>query len=123
MLMKANQLLLQNLIDINPRTGVIKLHDKRMALISVEALGILRNDLINTLGKERAKGFLMRYGWACGKRAAESLKENYEWGSTKELMLSGTAMHTFEGIVTVEPDILEINGDHLYFTGYWKKFI
>ncbi|MGE7686770.1 XylR N-terminal domain-containing protein [Peribacillus simplex] len=119
--MKANQLLLQNLIDINPRTGVIKLHDKRMALISVEALGILRNDLINTLGKERAKGFLMRYGWACGKRAAESLKENYEWGSTKELMLSGTAMHTFEGIVTVEPDILEINGDHLYFTGYWKN--
>lgn len=120
-LMKANQLLLQNLIDVNPRTGVIKLHDKRMGLISVEALGILRSDLINTLGKERAKGFLMRYGWACGKRAAKSIQEKYEWESLQELMLSGTAMHTLEGIVTVEPDILEIDGNHLYFTGYWKN--
>ncbi|ARF17118.1 XylR N-terminal domain-containing protein [Sporosarcina ureae] len=119
--MKANSLLLQNLIDINPRTGIIKLHDKRMGLISVEALGILRSDLINTLGKERAKGFLMRYGWACGKRAAESIKEKYEWESLKELILSGTVMHTLEGIVTVEPDILEVNEDHLYITGYWKN--
>ncbi|PIC63168.1 hypothetical protein CSV79_13215 [Sporosarcina sp. P13] len=119
--MKANQLLLQNLIDINPRTGIIKLHDKRMGLISVEALGILRSDLINTLGKERAKGFLMRYGWACGMRAAESIKKKYAWESIEELMVSGTVMHTLEGIVTVEPDILEINDDHLYFTGYWKN--
>ncbi|MFS0575093.1 XylR N-terminal domain-containing protein [Sporosarcina sp. 179-K 3D1 HS] len=119
--MKANQLLLQNLIDINPRTGIIKLHDKRMGLIPIEALGILRHDLINTLGKERAKGFLMRYGWACGKQAAESLKENYEWKCIRELVMSGTAMHTLEGIVTVEPDVLEIKGDHLYFTGYWKN--
>lgn len=119
--MKANQLLLQNLIDINPRTGIIKLHDKRMVLISVEALGILRNDLINTLGKERAKGFLMRYGWACGKRAAESLKESYEWASINELAIAGTSMHTMEGIVTVEPDILKIKEDHLYFTGTWRN--
>ncbi|PIC55976.1 hypothetical protein CSV80_15025 [Sporosarcina sp. P12(2017)] len=119
--MKANQLILQNLIDINPRTGIIKLHDKRMGLISVEALSILRNDLIETLGKERTKGFLMRYGWACGKRAAESIKMRYDWESLEELILSGTVMHTLEGIVTVEPDILEINDDHLYITGYWKN--
>lgn len=120
-LMKANQLILQNLLDINPRSGIIKLHDKRMGLISVEALGILRNDLIDTLGKERTKGFLMRYGYACGKRAAESIKKRYDWESLEELMLSGTVMHTLEGIVTVEPDILEINNDHLYLTGYWKN--
>lgn len=119
--MKANQLLLENLIDVNPRTGIIKLHNKRMGLISVDALGILRKDLINTLGKERAKGFLMRYGWACGKLAAESLKDSYEWPSISELVMSGTVMHTLEGIVTVEPDILEINEDHLYFTGTWNN--
>ncbi|PID01782.1 hypothetical protein CSV67_11950 [Sporosarcina sp. P2] len=119
--MKANHLILQNLIDINPRTGIIKLHDKRMGLISVEALSILCNDLINTLGKERTKGFLMRYGWACGKRAAESIKMRYDWESLEELIISGTVMHTLEGIVTVDPDILEINDDHLYLTGYWKN--
>ncbi len=120
MTMKANHLYLQNLLDINPRTGTIMLHDKRMVLISVESLGILRSDLINTLGNERAKGFLMRYGWSCGFKAGESLKKKYEWASVKELMLAGPAIHTLEGVATVEPDILEIEGDKLQLTGYWK---
>lgn len=121
MLMKANQLFLQNLLDVNPRTGTIMLHDKRMVLMSVEALGILRSDLVNTLGFERAKGFLIRYGWSCGHKAGESTEEQYEWRSLKELLLAGPTMHTLEGVVTVEPDILEIEDDKLHFSGYWRN--
>lgn len=119
--MRANQLLLQNIIDVNPRTGLIKLHDTRMALISVEALGILRTDLINTLGKDRAKGFLMRYGWAYGKETGRSLAEEYEWESLRELLLAGPAMHTMEGLATVEADVVEFDGEKVYFTGYWHN--
>lgn len=119
--MKANKLLLENLLDINPRSGIIKLHDKRMVLMSLEALGILRSDLINALGFERAKGFLMRYGWTCGYKAGESMEDKYEWKSKEELLLAGPTMHTLEGIVTVEPDSLKIDGDELYFSGYWKN--
>ncbi|MBE1554311.1 XylR N-terminal domain-containing protein [Sporosarcina limicola] len=121
MVMKANELMLQNLLDINPRTGTITLHDERMVLLSVESLGILRSDLINTLGYERAKGFLMRYGWSCGYKEAETLKNEYEWKSLEELLLAGPAMHTLAGVVTVEPDVLEIEEDKLYFSGYWKN--
>ncbi|MGE7544541.1 XylR N-terminal domain-containing protein [Sporosarcina newyorkensis] len=121
MVMKANHLLLQNVLDVNPRTGVIQLHDKRMMLMSVEALGILRSDLITTLGYERAKGFLMRYGWSCGYKAAETLESQYEWKSLKELIFAGPAMHTLEGVVTVEPDYLEICENHLEFGGYWRN--
>ncbi|SFI78560.1 XylR N-terminal domain-containing protein [Thermoflavimicrobium dichotomicum] len=117
--MKAHQLLFQNVIDINPRTGIIKLHSLRMALVSTEAMGILRRDLVSTLGMERAKGFLMRYGWACGYHDGEAIQKMFDWDSKKELLFSGPFLHTLEGIVTVEPDILEFDDEKLYFTGYW----
>lgn len=119
--MKANQLLFDNLIDVNPRTGVISFNQERIALVSVKALGILRKDLINTLGMDRAKGFLMRYGWAWGLNDGESLKMKYNWDDKKELMMAGPCLHTLEGVVTVEPDILEINATSLHFTGYWRN--
>ncbi|WP_085524513.1 XylR N-terminal domain-containing protein [Tuberibacillus sp. Marseille-P3662] len=118
--MKAHHLSLEQLMDVNPRTGIIQINNKRMALMSVEALGILRRDLVDTLSMERAKGFLMRYGWACGMKAAEDLEKRYNWDSTEELMFAGPAFHTLEGIVTVEPDQLEYDDDTLYFTGYWR---
>ncbi|UCZ52754.1 XylR N-terminal domain-containing protein [Bacillus shivajii] len=121
MTVKSHQLLFHNLIDINPRTGTIMLHDKRMVLMSVEALGILRRDLINTLSMERAKGFLLRYGWACGYRDGELMTGKYQWESKEDLLLSGPSLHTLEGVVTVEPDVLEIDEGHLYFTGYWRN--
>lgn len=95
-------------------------NDKRMALMSVEALGFLRRDLVATLSMERAKGFLLRYGWISGNSDGESLVKMHEWSSKKELILAGTSMHTLEGVVTVEPDILEISEDEIYMTGYWR---
>lgn len=119
--MKANHLQFDRLIDVNPRTGMVSFNQERIALVSVKALGILRKDLINTLGMERAKGFLMRYGWAWGFNDGESLKMKYDWDNTFELMMAGPCLHTLEGVVTVEPDILEINDSSLHFTGYWRN--
>lgn len=118
--MKAQQLMFQNLIDINPRSGMITFHSKRMALMSTEALGILRRDLVSTLGMERAKGFLMRYGWACGYNDGEAIAKMFAWDSKRELLLSGPALHTLEGIVTVEVDKLEFDEEKIVFCGYWK---
>ncbi|MCE7792959.1 XylR N-terminal domain-containing protein [Salipaludibacillus sp. CUR1] len=119
--MKAHHLQFEKLIDINPRTGTIFFNRERIALVSVKALGILRKDLIRTLGMERAKGFLMRYGWAWGQNDGESIKAKYNWDNVRELMLAGPALHTLEGVVSVEPDHLEITGDSLHFTGYWRN--
>ncbi|WP_240377568.1 XylR N-terminal domain-containing protein [Bacillus piscicola] len=117
--MKAHQLTFDNLIDINPRTGMITFNHERMALVSSKALGLLRRDLVNTLGMDRAKGFLMRYGWSWGMNDGESIAAMYEWDSLEELMKAGPSLHTLEGVVTVEPNVIEINESSLYFTGKW----
>ncbi len=118
---KAESLMFRDLVRINPRSGIISLNTRRMMLISVEAMGILRRDLASTLGMGRAKGFLMRYGWANGYKDGEAIERMFEWESRRELMLSGPALHTSEGIVTVEPDILEMDEASLYFSGYWRN--
>jgi len=88
--------------------------------MSVEALSLLRRDLISTLSLDRAKGFLLRYGRACGYNDGETIERMYNWESKKELILAGPALHTLEGIVTVEPDVLEFDDNKLYMSGFWR---
>ena len=111
----------EELIHLKPEAGEITFNHKRMSLVSVEALGLLRRDLINTLGMERAKGFLMRYGWACGMKDGETIATMYEWDSIQELMLAGPVLHTLLGVVTAKPEEIKIEDDFLSFSGTWEN--
>lgn len=117
--MKANRLVFENAIDINPRSGIIKFNGNRMILKSAEALGFFRRDIIQTLNMERAKGFLLRYGWACGYSAGGSIEKMYNWKELKELIRAGAAIHTLEGVVSVQIDVLEISNDKFEMEGKW----
>nr|WP_083998365.1 XylR N-terminal domain-containing protein [Caryophanon tenue] len=48
--MKANKLVFEHVVDVSPRSGMIKLNNKRMVLAATESLGFLRKDLVQTLG-------------------------------------------------------------------------
>lgn len=117
--MKANRLVFDNLVDISPRTGVIKFNEKRMILTSTEAMGFLRRDLIRTLGVERAKSLLLRYGWANGYNAARSIKKAFPWRTKEELILAGPALHTLAGPVMVETDEIRVDNHSFYMRGSW----
>ena len=54
-----------------PRTGQIWLHEHRMLLVHAEAQALLRKELIDSLGIDRARGLLTRMGYASGLRDAE----------------------------------------------------
>jgi hypothetical protein len=54
-----------------PESGQIWLNENRMLLVHAEAQALLRRELIDTLGMERAQGLLMRMGYASGVRDAE----------------------------------------------------
>ncbi|MFJ7952239.1 XylR N-terminal domain-containing protein [Lysinibacillus sp. NPDC096418] len=117
--MKANRLVFENSIDVNPRSGIIKFNGNRMVLKSAEALGLFRRDIIQTLNMERAKGFLLRYGWACGYSAGGSIEKIYNWKEINELIMAGAAIHTLEGVVSVQIDLLEVSDDKFEMEGKW----
>ncbi|MBI1752797.1 MAG: sigma-54-dependent Fis family transcriptional regulator [Acidobacteria bacterium] len=94
---------LLELFDIDHETGVIRLGDERMVIQSTAALGLLRKELINTVGLETGRRVRIRFGFAQGCHDALSLKERLANLSPEERILMGCTLHTLEGLVTVEP--------------------
>ncbi|MEH7479933.1 XylR N-terminal domain-containing protein [Neobacillus drentensis] len=60
------------------------------------ARAALKHELFETIGMERTKGVLLRYGWHCGVSDAKKMKE-VDWDYSKELMLAGPKMHVLHG--------------------------
>lgn len=97
--MQIPELRIENLLKFLPEQGKIFLEDSRALILDAASLGMLRKDLITTLGMDRAKGFLIRYGWACGYEAAINTKRRYPWDEDREEVFSGPMMHTLQGFV------------------------
>jgi hypothetical protein len=64
-------------------------------------MGLLRKELIETLGLERTRRILTRFGYACGYRDALTSKEVDDWPSLAAWWAAGPRLHTLEGVVTV----------------------
>lgn len=97
--------------------GKIWLNEQRMILIHSGVMGYLRKELIETLGIERAKAMLMRFGYEAGQRDAELAKRIRPDLSSQDAFLVGPQMHTIEGIVQVKPINIRIDIDQGEFYG------
>ena len=80
-----------------------------MILVHAETMGSLRQELIETLGRARARGVITRMGYASGKRDAEFARRLLPDATDTELLLLGPQLHTLEGIVNVKPVALQID--------------
>ncbi len=92
-----------------PETGQIWLHEHRMLLVHAEAQALLRKELIDSLGMDRARGLLSRMGYASGLRDAELARTRAQDCSDLEAFMTGPQLHTLEGIVHVTPVRLELD--------------
>lgn len=115
---------LQSLLKFNYPSGHIWLDEQRMLLMHARALGALRKELFETLGLKRARGLLVRLGFASGVRDGQmALKHRRPGGSVEEAFMLGPQLHTLEGMVQVEKLSLEINlpTKHFYGEFVWKN--
>src|SRR5438552_14092192 len=70
-------------------------------------MGLLRKELIDTLGLETARRLLLRFGFADGYHDAVSLRDRTKWVSPLEGLRAGAVVHTLEGIVRAEIGTVE----------------
>ena len=73
--MKASELDLRALLQFDPSGGVIRFANDRVLLLDAVAMGLLRKQLIETLGLTAARAVLTRFGYAHGWRTAEALEQ------------------------------------------------
>ena len=107
---------LANRLRFAPSQGRIWLDDQRMMLMHVSSLGALRQELIESLGKETARGLVTRIGYQAGARDAEMAKRLRSAASAMDHFLAGPQLVSLEGIVHCEPIALDIDvGSGRYF--------
>jgi hypothetical protein len=62
-------------------------------------MGLLRKELIQTLGVDSARRLLLRFGFADGYHDAINLRSQFSWDDPLEYVRAGATIHTLEGIV------------------------
>jgi len=101
--MKIDDLDLRELLELAPKGGVIRFAGERVILMDTVALGLLRRELIETVGVTVARGVLTRFGYAHGWRTAQAMRTQFPWDSDREWKIAGGRLHTLQGMVRLEP--------------------
>jgi DNA-binding NtrC family response regulator len=107
--MPLEHLNLASVLDLRPDQGVIRLHEQRVVILSAAAMGLLKKELIDTLGLETTRRLMLRFGYADGYHDAVSLRDRSQWASPVEGLRAGVVLHRLEGIVRTE--IVKIDHD------------
>ena len=101
--MRAGELRIDDLLQMDPRGGVIRFGGRRTLLLDAVALGLLRAQLIDVFGLTVARGLFTRLGYAHGWRTAEALRDSLPWDDEHEWRIAGGRLHRLQGLVTFEP--------------------
>ena len=107
---------LRRLVHFSAGDGRIWLAGHRMLLLHAEALGGLRRELMQTIGREHTRRVFMRAGYAAGQRDAALARQVRPNASVIDQFSVGPQLHMLEGAVQVTVETFEMDidaGHHL----------
>ncbi|WP_026394369.1 XylR N-terminal domain-containing protein [Acetobacterium malicum] len=107
--MNISDFKIEEFLDFRPQEGNLFLKDARSLIVNTDAFGTLRNDLIHNLGFDRAKGFLLRYGWQIGFIDGESVLRDFDFENEQEYLAFGSVLFASEGFGRAENDFIQID--------------
>ena len=99
--MRAADLDLRELLQFEPKGGLMYFAGERALLMDAVALGLARKEMIARTGLTLARAMLTRFGYAHGWRTAEAMKHAITWDSDDEWRWAGGRLHTLQGQVIV----------------------
>ncbi len=103
--------LLEEIFEFRPDEGLIRLHDQRVVILSAAAMGLLRKELIETLGEATARRLLLRFGFADGYHDAINLRDQAGKRGPTDRVRAGARLQALEGIVRAEMGRIEYDAD------------
>ena len=114
---------LSELFEFCREEGQIRLHELRVVILSAAAMGVLRKELIDALGVETARRWLMRFGYVDGYHDAVSLREQFAWADPLDAVRALPALNTLEGLVHAELSQVAYHRDRRTFDGRlrWRR--
>jgi DNA-binding NtrC family response regulator/predicted hydrocarbon binding protein len=95
----------------------IWLDDQSMVMLHSNALGALRRELIESLGREDARRILMRIGYSAGSQDAALVRKRWPASDERSSFIAGGRLHALQGIVRVETIELDLDIGRGHFHG------
>ena len=111
---------LRRLVQFSSADGRIWLAGQRMLLVHAAALGALRRELMQTIGREQTRRLLMRAGYASGERDAALARQVRGDASVLDMFAVGPQLHMLEGAVQVTPEEVDIDPPSGRFHGRFR---
>jgi len=111
---------LRRLVHFSAGDGRIWLAGQRMLLVHAAALGALRRELMNTLGRDSTRRLLLRAGYAAGERDAALARQVRSGAGLFEMFAVGPQLHMLEGAVQVTPEQFEADLARGHYLGVYR---
>ena len=99
--MIPEELSLEELLTREPG-GPVCFLGTRALIIDINTLGLLRREVIETLGRSVAQGLFARFGYAHGWNMAQRMRETYRWRDPHDLERAGGRVHHLAGFLKVD---------------------
>jgi activator of aromatic catabolism/V4R domain-containing protein len=121
--MKAADFDLSRDLKFNLQTGITSFKDSRLIILDANAMGLLRQKLLEELGLEKTCQLFLKFGYQNGYSDFMQMKLAYQFDSEMDLLASGPVIHTWEGIVHATPVEARVNRNRgeFYFPCVWKN--
>ncbi|WP_437734544.1 sigma 54-interacting transcriptional regulator [Sorangium sp. So ce1335] len=101
--MRAADLELSELLTVDPQAGELRFSGARAILLDAVAMGLLRRQLIDSVGAAAARAILTRFGFAHGYRTAEAARDELALESDEEWRDAGGRIHALQGMMRLAP--------------------
>lgn len=89
--------------------GHIWLAGRRMMMIHARAFGLLRHEVIEAMGLDKARGVFTRQGYNSGAMDAEIAAKVRPGATMEEMFAVGPELHMLEGMVRTDPVSVEVD--------------
>ena len=101
--MRVEELDLKELLELDPQGGLVRFAGQRALIFDAVAQGLLRKELIDTLGVRVARGILSRFGYIHGRRMAEAMRTQFQWDSDADWHRAGARIYALQGLFVLDP--------------------
>ena len=115
--MRAEDLDLKELLELDPNRGTVHFAGERALICDTLSHGLLREELIDSFGERTARGILSRFGYIHGRRMALALKSKFKWDSEEDWRRAGARILALQGLFLIDPKSLDAFGPE---GGVWR---
>lgn len=121
--MKATDFDFSKDLKFSLEKGITSFKNSRLVIFDANAIGLLRQKLLEMLGFEKTRELFLKFGFQNGYADFMQMKLAYKFDSEMDLLASGPVIHTWEGVVQATPKEVKINREkgEIFFTGVWKN--